>query len=195
MPSKHMQVEIHLFLTSALDRGETSTSQPGCLRRRGKFLVPTYCCSCRVYCCLFVLYVLLQLSCVYCCQLSCVYFCSCLVCIVVVVCIVVYLSCMYCCSCLVFTVVSCLVCIVVVVLCVLLSYMYLLYYVGISIFYFRRRTAGQKSVFGRSCDRPPRHRFFLVSLCLKANAEMVPKIPSCHYMLLMQPSRLKFISN
>jgi len=30
-----------------------------------------------------------------------------------------------------------------------------------------------------------RHRFFLVSLSLKANAEMVPKIPSCHYMLLM----------
>jgi len=27
--------------------------------------------------------------------------------------------------------------------------------------------------------------FFLVSLCLKANAEMVPKIPSCHYMLLI----------
>jgi hypothetical protein len=26
---------------------------------------------------------------------------------------------------------------------------------------------------------------FLVSLCLLANAEMVPKIPSCHYMLLM----------
>ena len=26
---------------------------------------------------------------------------------------------------------------------------------------------------------------FLVSLCLKANAEMVPKIPSCHYMLLI----------
>ena len=24
---------------------------------------------------------------------------------------------------------------------------------------------------------------------------MVPKIPSCHYMLLMQPSGLKFISN
>ena len=23
------------------------------------------------------------------------------------------------------------------------------------------------------------------SLCLKANAEMAPKIPSCHYMLLM----------
>ena len=27
--------------------------------------------------------------------------------------------------------------------------------------------------------------FFWVSLCLKPNAEMVPKIPSCHYMLLM----------
>jgi len=25
----------------------------------------------------------------------------------------------------------------------------------------------------------------LVSLCQQANAEMVPKIPSCHYMLLM----------
>jgi len=25
----------------------------------------------------------------------------------------------------------------------------------------------------------------LVSLCLKANAEMVPKIPSCSYMLLI----------
>jgi hypothetical protein len=27
--------------------------------------------------------------------------------------------------------------------------------------------------------------FPCVSLCLKANAEMVPKIPNCHYMLLM----------
>jgi hypothetical protein len=25
----------------------------------------------------------------------------------------------------------------------------------------------------------------LVSLCLQVNAEMAPKIPSCHYMLLM----------
>jgi len=37
------------------------------------------------------------------------------------------------------------------------------------------------------------HRFFLVSLCLKANAEMVPKTPSCYCMLLMWPSRLKFL--
>jgi len=37
------------------------------------------------------------------------------------------------------------------------------------LFYFRCRTAGEKSVFGRSCDRLPRHKFLLVSLCLKAN--------------------------
>jgi hypothetical protein len=41
------------------------------------------------------------------------------------------------------------------------------------------------SVSGRSYDRPPRHRFFLASLCLQANAEMVPKFPSCYYMPLM----------
>ena len=45
--------------------------------------------------------------------------------------------------------------------------------------------AGQKPVSGSSCDQPPRHRFFLVSLCLKANAEMIPKNPSCYCMLLM----------
>jgi len=32
---------------------------------------------------------------------------------------------------------------------------------------------------------PSRHRFFLVSLCPKANAEMVPKVTSCHYVPLM----------
>ena len=56
---------------------------------------------------------------------------------------------------------------------------------GIAVFYFRCRTAGCKLVFGRSCDWPSRHRFYLVSLFLKANAGIVPKIPSCHYMLLM----------
>jgi hypothetical protein len=30
-----------------------------------------------------------------------------------------------------------------------------------------------------------RHRFLLISLGLKANAEMVPNFPSCHYKLLM----------
>ena len=52
------------------------------------------------------------------------------------------------------------VCIVVVILCV---FVVLCVY---CCFYFRCRTAGYKSVLGRSCDRPPRHKFFLVSLCL-----------------------------
>ena len=114
-------------------------------------------------------------------------FCTCCI-LICLVCIVAVLSCLVChCCWLAFVLLQ---------LCVLLSsYVYLLYYVCIAVFQFRCRTAGQKSVFGRSCDLPSRHRFFLVSLCLKANAEMVPKIPSCHYMLLMQPSRLKFSSN
>ena len=79
------------------------------------------------------------------------YCCSCLVCIVV--------------SCLVCIVVSCPVCIVVVVLCVLLlvvlcvllsSYVYLLHYVFIAVFTL---DAGLLA-----CDRPPGHRFFLVSV-------------------------------
>ena len=48
-----------------------------------------------------------------------------------------------------------------------------LYYVCIAVFTLDARllafsccSAGYKSVFGRSCDRPPWHRFFLVSLCL-----------------------------
>ena len=58
---------------------------------------------------------------------------------------------------------------------------------------FSCRIAGWKSVSGRSCDRPHRHRIFLVSLCLKANAKMVPKTPSCYCMLLMQPPDLNFL--
>ena len=120
------------------------------------------------------------LRCIVCVVVSCLVcvVVSCLVCVVVVVlcvllfvlCLLLYLSCVYCCNCLVCTVVTLCVFFVLCVYCC---------------FYFRRRTAGQKSEFGRSCDRPPRHRFFFVSLCLKADAEMVPKIPSCHYMLLM----------
>ena len=63
-------------------------------------------------------------------------------------------------------VVSCLVRIVVVVLCVFLSsYVYLLYYVRIAVLTLDAGLLAV-SLFGRSCDRPPRHRFFLVSLCL-----------------------------
>ena len=101
----------------------------------------------------------------------------------------------------------CRACIVVIFCVFVLSYVYLLYLICICctlcVFlvlrvyccsYFRCRTVGQKSVSGRSSDRPPRHRFFLFSLCLQANAEMVPKFPSCYYMPLMQPSQLKFPS-
>jgi len=64
-------------------------------------------------------------------------------------------------------VVSCLVCIVVVVLCVLLSsYVYLLYYVCIAVFNFDAGLLARSQYSGRSCDRPLRHRFFLVSFCL-----------------------------
>ena len=110
--------------------------------------------------------------------LGVVYFCTCCILRCRVYCC--QLSSVYCCNFLVCIVVT--LC-VFVVLCVQCC------------FYFTYRTAGQKSVFGRSCDRPPRHRLFLVFLCLKADIEMVPKIPSCHYMLLTQPSLIKFISN
>jgi hypothetical protein len=69
---------------------------------------------------------------VYGCLMSCVSCCSCLGCIVVVV---LYYGCTVAILC---------------VLIVLCAYCCL---------YFRCRTADWKSVFGRSCDRPPRHRF------------------------------------
>jgi len=110
-----------------------------------------------------------------------VYSCSCLVFIVVVVlcvlllvvlCVLLLVVCIV----VLYVLLLVVLCVVVVVLFVLLpSYMYcctmyalyaLLYNVCITVFFFRCRTAGYKSVFGRSCDRPPRHRFFSVFLCL-----------------------------
>ena len=92
------------------------------------------------------------------CFLTLVLFTFCTCCILrCLVCVVV--------SCLVCIVVSCLVCIVVVVRIVVILCVFAVLCVYCC-FYFRCRTAGYKSVLGRSCDRPPRHRFFLVSLCL-----------------------------
>ena len=109
------------------------------------------CCSCLECIVEVVLCVLLQLPCVFL-QLFFVYYCSCFVCIVVVVlCVLLQLSCVYFCS--------CLVCIVVTLCLFIAIYLY-------GCFYFRCHTAGQKLVFGRSCDRPSRHLFFLHSLCL-----------------------------
>jgi len=48
-----------------------------------------------------------------------------------------------------------------------------------------RRLWGSCCLHVGSLEWPPRHRFFLVSLCLQADAEMVPKFPSCYYMFLM----------
>jgi hypothetical protein len=88
-------------------------------------------------CTVFVLVVL----CVYCCR-TCCFMCVLLSYLLFYVCIVVLLVlCVYCCR----TCCS---------MCVLLSY--LLYYVCIA--GVKCRTAGWKSAFGRSCDRPPRHR-------------------------------------
>ena len=80
---------------------------------------------------------------------------------------------------------SCLVCIVVVVLWVLSSYMYLLYYVCIAVFTIEAGLLARNQYSEGPATGHLDTGFFLFSLCLKANAEMVPKIPSCHYMLLM----------
>ena len=67
-------------------------------------------------------------------------------------------------------------------LCVfVVPYVCLLYYVCIVVLTLDAGLLARS----QSCDRPSRHRFFLVSLCLQANAEMVPKFPSCYYMPLM----------
>jgi len=77
-------------------------------------------------------------------------------------------------------------CIVVVVLCVLLSSnLYFLYYVCIAVFTLDAGLLARSQYSEGPATGHLDTEFSLVSLCLKANAEMVPKIPSCHYMLLM----------
>jgi len=75
------------------------------------------------------------------------------------------------------------VCIVVVVLCVLLSYVYLLYSVGIA-FFFLTLDAGllPRSQYPEGLATGHLDAGFS---CLKTNAETAPQIPSCHYMLLI----------
>ena len=77
-------------------------------------------------------------------------------------------------------------CIVVVILCVLLSYyVYLLYYVCIAVFILHAGLLARSQYSEGPTTGHLDTGFVFVSLCLKANAEMVPKIPSCHYMLLI----------
>ena len=76
-------------------------------------------------------------------------------------------------------------CVVVVVLCVLSSYVYMLCYVCIAVFTLDAGLLARSQYSEGPATGHLDTGFPLVSLCLKANVEMVPKIPSCHYMLLM----------
>ena len=98
-----------------------------------------------------------------------------------------YLMCICCILC-VFVVLMCICCTLMCICCtyvyLLCSYVYFLYYVCIAILTLDAGLLA-RGLSGRSCDRPPRHRFFSVSLCLQANAQMVPQFPSCYYMPLV----------
>jgi len=59
--------------------------------------------------------------------------------------------------------------------------------------YFSCWFAGYKSVSGRTRDSPPRHRYFLIYMWLKTNAEMVLKKPSCYWMFSCSPLDLWYL--
>jgi len=63
----------------------------------------------------------------------------------------------------------------------------------VCVYYFSCQIAGENSVSGKSCDWPTWDRFLLVSVCLKVNAEMVPKTPSCYCISLFSPPNLNFL--
>ena len=65
------------------------------------------------------------------------------------------------------------------------SYVYLLYYVCIALLCTLDAGLLARSQYTEGPAMAASTQVFLVSLSLKANAEMVPNIPSCHYMLLM----------
>ena len=84
---------------------------------------------------------------------------------------------MYCCS--------CVVCIVVVILCVLLSsYVCLLYYVCTAAFTLDAGLLA-RSQYSEGPTTGHLDTGFSSFPCVYANAERVPKIPRCHYMLLI----------
>jgi hypothetical protein len=141
-----------------------------------------------VYCCILFVFVVSYVHLLY---LMCI---CCVLCVFVVSYVyLLYLMCI-CCTLCVFVVpyvyllyLMCICCI----LCVfVVSYVYLLYLmcicctVYIAVLTLDAGLLAKVSI-GRTCDRPPRHRFFLVSLCLQTNAEMVPKFPSCYYVHVM----------
>jgi hypothetical protein len=70
---------------------------------------------------------------------------------------------------------------------------FLCIYTVLNVLVFAQLPGGWLEVRTRKVLRPATSTqvFLLDSLCLKANAEMVPNFPSCHYMLLMWPSITK----
>ena len=85
------------------------------------------------------------------------------------------------------------------ILCVfVVSYMYLLYLmcicctIGVLMFLLQMPDCRLEVSIWEVLRPATSTQVFLISLCIQAIAEMVPKFPSCYYMTLMQPSRLKF---
>jgi len=64
-------------------------------------------------------------------------------------------------------------------------YVYLLYYVCIAVLTLDAELLARSQYPEGPATGHLDTGFFLVSLCLQANAEMVPKFPSCYYMFLM----------
>jgi len=64
-------------------------------------------------------------------------------------------------------------------------YVYLLYYVCIAVLTLDARLLTKSQYPEGPVSGHLDTDFFLFSLCLQANAEMVPKFPSCYYMPLM----------
>ena len=67
----------------------------------------------------------------------------------------------------------------------LYSYVYLLYYVCFDILALDAGLLARSQYPEGPVTGHLDTGFFLVSLCLQANAEMVPQFPSCYYMPLM----------
>jgi len=65
------------------------------------------------------------------------------------------------------------------------SYVYLLYYVCIVVFTLDAGLLARSQYSEGPATGHLDKGFSWFFLCLKANAEMVPKLPSCQYMLLM----------
>ena len=75
-------------------------------------------------------------------------------------------------------------CIVVVVLCVLLSYVYLLYCVGISSFFTLDAGLLARSQYSEGPSTGHLETGFSLFSMTRTNADIVPKIPIFHYIFL-----------